>query len=105
MKQTGLVQAAGKTARELLPELENYWFEVYGKVALTGEPLRFEHGSEAMNRWFEVSAFRTPQPHSRQSRRTFQRNQRSQTVGKSLAATGRATAAVRQTFACGSGDV
>ncbi|MCC3408533.1 MAG: PAS domain-containing protein [Microcoleus sp. PH2017_10_PVI_O_A] len=64
-KQTGLVQAAGKTARELVPELENFWFEMYGKVALTGEPLRFEHGSEAMNRWFEVSAFRTPEPHSR----------------------------------------
>ncbi|MBE9163504.1 PAS domain-containing protein [Tychonema sp. LEGE 06208] len=64
-KQTGLVQAAGKTMRQLIPEHENYWFEVYGKVALTGEPLRFEHGSEAMNRWFEVSAFRTPEPHSR----------------------------------------
>jgi PAS domain S-box-containing protein len=58
-KQTGLVQAVGKTARQLVPELENFWFETYGKVALTGEPVRFEHGSEAMNRWFEVSAFRT----------------------------------------------
>ncbi|MGB3265975.1 MAG: PAS domain-containing protein [Microcoleus sp.] len=65
LKQTGLVEAAGKTARELLPELENHWFEIYGKVALTGEPLRFEHGSEALNRWFEVSAFRTPEQHSR----------------------------------------
>ncbi len=65
LKQTGLEQAAGKTVRQLLPEHENYWFEVYGKVALTGEPMRFEHGSEALNRWFEVSAFRTPEPHSR----------------------------------------
>ncbi|MEG4996609.1 PAS domain-containing protein [Microcoleus sp. B4-D4] len=64
-KQTGLVEAVGKTAREMLPDLENYWFEMYGKVALTGEPLRFEHGSEVMNRWFEVSAFRTPEPQSR----------------------------------------
>jgi PAS domain S-box-containing protein len=64
-KQTGLVQAVGKTARQLVPELENYWFEIYGKVALTGEPVRFEHGSEAMNRWFEVSAFRTSDPQSR----------------------------------------
>ncbi|MEG4631930.1 PAS domain-containing protein [Microcoleus sp. AR_TQ3_B6] len=65
LKQTGLEQAAGKTARQLLPDVEDYWFELYGKVALTGEPLRFEHGSEAMNRWFEVSAFRTPEPQSR----------------------------------------
>ena len=64
-RQTGLLQAVGKTARELVPELENYWFEIYGKVALTGEPVRFEHGSEVMNRWFEVSAFRTPEPESR----------------------------------------
>ena len=65
-KQTGLEQAAGKTARQLTPGLEDYWFEILGKVALTGEPVRFEHGSEVMNRWFEVSAFRTPEPHSRQ---------------------------------------
>src|SRR5919202_952393 len=65
LKQTGLEQAAGKTARQLVPDLEDYWFEMYGKVALTGESLRFEHGSEVMNRWFEVLAFRTPEPHSR----------------------------------------
>ncbi|MEG4453686.1 PAS domain-containing protein [Microcoleus sp. N9_A1] len=63
-RQTGLVEATGKTARELIPGLEDYWFEIYGKVALTGEPVRFEHGSEVMNRWFEISAFRTPEPHS-----------------------------------------
>jgi PAS domain S-box-containing protein len=65
LKQTGLEQAAGKTARQLVPDLEDYWFEMYGKVALTGESLRFEHGSEAMNRWFDVLAFRTPEPQSR----------------------------------------
>lgn len=58
-QQTGLQQAEGKTARELLPTLEKHWFEIYGKVALTGEPARFESGSEVMNRWFEVYAFRT----------------------------------------------
>ena len=65
VKQTGLVEAAGKTARQLLPELEDFGLQVYGKVALTGEPARFEHGSEVMNRWFEVLAFRTPEPQSR----------------------------------------
>lgn len=57
-QQTGLKQAEGKTARQLLPDLEPYWFEIYGKVALTGEPVRFENGSDVMNRWFDVSAFR-----------------------------------------------
>lgn len=64
-QQTGLKQAEGKTARQLLPDLEPHWFEIYGKVALTGEPVRFENGSEVMNRWFDVSAFRTGEPESR----------------------------------------
>lgn len=64
-KQTGLHQAIGKTARQLLPNLEAYWFEIYGNVALTGEPLRFEHGSEVMKRWFDVYALRVGQHSSR----------------------------------------
>jgi len=55
-RQTGLVDAVGKTARQLVPDLEERWFDVYGKVALTGEAVRFLEGSEPMNRWFEVYA-------------------------------------------------
>ncbi|MEZ4869201.1 MAG: PAS domain S-box protein [Caldilineaceae bacterium] len=55
---TGLAEAVGKTARELVPGLEAPWFEIYGKVATTGEPRRFEEGSAAMGRWFSVYAFR-----------------------------------------------
>lgn len=61
-KQTGLEHALGKTARELKPDLEAHWFEVYGKVALTGEPVHFESRAETLNRWFEVYAFRTGEP-------------------------------------------
>jgi PAS domain S-box-containing protein len=49
-KQTGLIEAQGKTARELIPNLEEHWFEIYGRVALTGEAIRFVEGSEAMER-------------------------------------------------------
>lgn len=63
-KQTGLEQAVGKTARQLIPGLENHWYEIYGNVALTGEPIRFEDGSEVMNRWFDVYACRIGQPES-----------------------------------------
>ncbi len=55
--QTGLVDAVGRTASELVPDLERFWFDAYGKVALTGEPARFDHGSDAMDRWFDVHAF------------------------------------------------
>ncbi|MBW3587755.1 MAG: response regulator, partial [Cyanobacteria bacterium 0813] len=34
-------------------------------VALTGKSVRFENGSEAMNRWFDVYACRTGQPEAR----------------------------------------
>ncbi len=56
--QTGLVDVVGRTARELVPDLEAFWFETYGRVALTGEPIRFEHGSDPMDRCFAVHAFR-----------------------------------------------
>jgi PAS domain S-box-containing protein len=56
---TGLPKdALGKTARELVPELEAFWFEVYGKVSLTGEAVHFENYSKPMNRWFDVHASR-----------------------------------------------
>jgi PAS domain S-box-containing protein len=56
-RHTGLHAAVGKTARQLVPNLEDFWFETYGQVALTGESIRFDHGVEALNRWFEVYAF------------------------------------------------
>ena len=64
-QQTGLRQAVGKTARQLVPDIEDDWIKIYGQVALTGKSVRFENGSEAMNRWFDVYACRTGQPESR----------------------------------------
>lgn len=63
--QTGLDQAVGKTMREMIPGHEEHWFEIYGKVALTGEPIRFENWAEGMKRWFDVYAFRYGGPESR----------------------------------------
>jgi len=56
-KHNGLSDAVGKTARELVPGLEDVWFETYGKIALTGEATRLEQGSDVMNRWFDLYAF------------------------------------------------
>ena len=58
-KQTGMVNATGKRMCEFVPDLEASWFEIYGGVALTGEPIRFENKAINMdNRWFDVYAFR-----------------------------------------------
>ncbi len=63
-KLTGLEQVVGKTARELVPDLEASWFEIYGTVVLTREPVRFEQQSVVMNRWFDVNAFSVGAAHS-----------------------------------------
>lgn len=57
VKQTGLKDATGRTAREILPDLEPHWFRIYGQVARTGVPIRFEDHSPVMRRWFDVFAF------------------------------------------------
>jgi PAS domain S-box-containing protein len=56
--QTGLHDAQGKRMRELVPEHEEHWFEMYGKVALTGESVRFVSEARGLNRWYDVSAYR-----------------------------------------------
>ncbi|MDB5250462.1 MAG: domain S-box-containing protein [Segetibacter sp.] len=56
-KQAGLKDTVGKTILELAPDIEKRWFEVYGNVALNGEPIRFIDESKALGRWFHVYAF------------------------------------------------
>ncbi|MET0387870.1 MAG: ATP-binding protein, partial [Polyangiales bacterium] len=65
-RQTGLRNALGKTARELVPDLDASWFELYGRVAKTGETTRFENHAPAMQRWFDVYASRVGAPELRQ---------------------------------------
>lgn len=49
----------GRTVKEVLPQLEPYWIENYGKVVLLGEPLSFDNYSADLGRWYETYAFRT----------------------------------------------
>ncbi len=51
-------RTVGRTVRELLPDTEPFCIETYGRVALTGQPARFEQFSAALGRHFEVAAFR-----------------------------------------------
>ena len=56
-RQTGLHDAKGKLMRTLAPNHEAHWFEIYGKVALTAEPIRFQNEAKALNRYYDVYAF------------------------------------------------
>ena len=64
-KQTGLHNAEGKLMREFAPDHEAHWFEIYGKIALTGEPARFQNEAKELNRWYDVYAFRFGGPESK----------------------------------------
>lgn len=57
-QQSGLHDVQGKTMRELEPQHEAHWFEAYGRVALTGQPVRFRNHAKQLGRWFDVYAFR-----------------------------------------------
>lgn len=62
LNQTGLKNAIGKTMKELVPEHEQFWFNMYGKIALTGQSQSFEHAAEALRRYYDVYAFRVDKP-------------------------------------------
>jgi signal transduction histidine kinase/CheY-like chemotaxis protein/PAS domain-containing protein len=58
-RHTGLQGALGRTVREFAPAHEPGWFEMYGRVARSGEPVRFEQYAAGLGeRWFDVYAFR-----------------------------------------------
>ena len=59
-KQTGLANAAGKRVSEVIPgirEADPELFARYSRVALTGEPTRFEMFVESLDMWFDLRVF------------------------------------------------
>ena len=64
-RHTGLAGAVGKRIREMVPNQDDHWFEIYGRVALTGEPKRFAIRGEALGRFFEAYAVRLGDPQDR----------------------------------------
>lgn len=60
---TGLQGAVGRTIRELAPEIEDYWVEIYAEVAASGKAKNFENHAHALDdRWYDVVAFRIGDP-------------------------------------------
>ena len=47
----------GKTVMEVFPDTEPYWIEVFGKVALTGEPTKYENYSKELNQYISTSLY------------------------------------------------
>jgi len=51
----------GRTLLEIWPEAEPLWIQRYGEVVASGAPVRFQSYSEAVGKYFDVSAY-SPQP-------------------------------------------
>jgi diguanylate cyclase (GGDEF)-like protein/PAS domain S-box-containing protein len=62
---TGLHDVVGKSARQLLPDIEPVWIETYDRVHRTGEPVRFVREVQSLGRWFDVYAFPLGRPAGR----------------------------------------
>lgn len=58
-KLTGLQNVKGKTMQEISSNVEENWYEILGRVALTGEPVRLIREAKALpdKKWFEIYAF------------------------------------------------
>ena len=64
-RQTGMRDVVGKLISELVPDLERQWFEMYGRVALTGEPVRVIDEVRGLGRWLDIYACRFGPPEGR----------------------------------------
>ena len=63
-RQTG-ADVVGRWVSEFAPDLERRWFDIYGRVALTGEPAHVEDRADVFGRWFDVRALRVGDPVAR----------------------------------------
>jgi PAS domain S-box-containing protein len=57
---TGLNDVVGKTVTQVLPDIQNdatKWIDVFGKVALKGDPVRLERYVTPLKRWYAVNAY------------------------------------------------
>lgn len=47
----------GRTIKELSPEHDSKWFEIYSEIVFSGEALRFEEYAKDLRSWFDIYAF------------------------------------------------
>ena len=63
---TGLKNVVGKRVSEVIPEIRKSdpeLFEIYGRVALSGNPERFEMYVTALQMWFSISVYSPEKEH------------------------------------------
>lgn len=56
---TGLIgkEIIGKTVKSVLPNVEQYWIDTFGEVALSGNPIMYENYSHELKKYYRVSVY------------------------------------------------
>src|SRR6202050_4473894 len=65
-KQTGMHDLVGNRMRESYPVQDDYWFELYGKIVVTGEPAHVLNEARALTGFYDIHAYRIGDPELRQ---------------------------------------
>ena len=68
----GIENVVGQRVRDMVPLEADGWVEIYRRVLLTGEPVRFERTLERTGRYLELAALRIEPPERRQVAVLFQ---------------------------------
>jgi PAS domain S-box-containing protein len=66
VRQTGLKDVVGKKVTEVIPgirESDPVLFEAYGRVAMSGQPERFENFVSGLKMWFDVAVYSPEKDH------------------------------------------
>ncbi|ADX48075.1 PAS/PAC sensor hybrid histidine kinase [Paracidovorax avenae ATCC 19860] len=72
LANAGIADVVGQRVRDMVPEEADAWVEIYRKVLVTGEPVRFERELVKTGRYLELSAFRVEPAERRQVAVLFQ---------------------------------
>ena len=52
-----LTDAIGKTIEKVLPDIEQYWTEIYDMVELSKQPVRVKKYFKELKRWYDICAY------------------------------------------------
>ena len=50
-------EVVGRTVRQVLPDIEQFWIDRYGAVALSGTSITFEEYAKDIGRYFQINAY------------------------------------------------
>ncbi|RYY84815.1 MAG: response regulator, partial [Comamonadaceae bacterium] len=72
LANAGIADVVGQRVRDMVPDEADGWVDIYRRVLLTGEPVRFERELVRTGRYLELAAFRVDPPQRRQVAVLFQ---------------------------------